>query len=128
MKRINLGSQSLITSDSVADALLEYATQLNTSVAVEVPVLEANGVITMHDLLIGPSSQWDIADVDGLSQNDEDQRFAVPQFPRIGGKAAPDSGDAGDADETVLNFDEDPFSMIHAEPDAANQRAHQSAD
>lgn len=80
MKRINFAGVSLVTGNNVAAALLRFATQLRAAVAVEIPVLQDNGSVAVHSLLIGPSSQLDIHEVDGLPQGQEARLFAVPRF------------------------------------------------
>jgi hypothetical protein len=93
MKHVNYGSETLITGSQAADALLEYAVhvvRLHTSARVDLEVLEENGTVRTHSLLLGPMDQLDIFDVDGgQSSEDEVRRFPVPSFPPLGGKAIP---------------------------------------
>jgi hypothetical protein len=89
MKRLSLGSQVLVTGDSVADALAIYVPsveRMHASVTVEVPALEDNGDIVTHTLLIGRSNDLEITDIDGADAALE-ARFRVPSLPAVGGKA-----------------------------------------
>jgi hypothetical protein len=89
MKRLSLGSQVLVTGDSVAAALAVYVPsveRMHASVTVEVPALEDNGDIVTHTLLIGRSNDLEITDIDGGDPALE-QRFTVPRLPAVGGKA-----------------------------------------
>ncbi len=87
MKQILYAGGSIITGDAVAAALLHYATQVAqsaTAVTVDIPVLEANGNQATHTLLLGPATQFDVSDVDGLTEEEGARRFPVPDFPPIG--------------------------------------------
>lgn len=91
MKRLKYSGYELITSSAVATAVMEYSTYVvrsGTSVAVDIPVLETDGAVRTHTLLIGPATQFDASDVDERD-GDQEARFEVPRFPPIGGKAAP---------------------------------------
>ncbi len=84
MKRISFGFETLITSDKVAAALVKYAAQVvrhGTSEAVDLPVLESNGEVTIHTILLGPATQLAVADVDGARADNPD--FPVPTFPPL---------------------------------------------
>lgn len=105
MKRINYAGDSLVTSSAVADALLEFATHVGSSVTVQIPVLEESGKIAPHTLLIGPASQLDVFDVDGLSAEKEAELFTVPDFPPVGGKAIPQPADT--ADELAASIEDE---------------------
>ena len=89
--RLKYSGNELITSSDVAHAVMEYSTYVvrsGTSVAVEIPVLETDGAVRNHTLLIGPGTQFDASDVDGRD-SEQESRFEVPRFPPIGGKAGP---------------------------------------
>jgi hypothetical protein len=89
MKRLSLGSQVLVTGNNVAEALAIYVPsveRMNTSVTIEIPVLEDNGDIVTHTLLIGRSNDLEITDIDGADPALEG-RFRVPDLPAVGGKA-----------------------------------------
>ena len=84
--------EALITGSGVADALLEYARQVvqrGVSVVVDIPVLESNGTTAMHRLLLGPSSQLDITDIEGHAMEPEEDFFPMPIFPPLGSVALP---------------------------------------
>jgi hypothetical protein len=87
MKSISFASGTLITGSAVAVALLDYVSQMssaNNSATVEIPVLESNGTITTHTIVVSSSIQFDVADADGASNPfDEDERFPVPEFPPL---------------------------------------------
>jgi len=60
MRTIAYLSQVLVTDDHVAELVLEYARTLavhNTSDTVVIPVVDAAGLVTTVELLIGPASQ-----------------------------------------------------------------------
>ena len=87
MKRITHAAENLITSNDIAERLVEYAvrvSQLNTSRAVTIPVLESNGTVADHTLVINAASQFDVVDVDGLIDGLETDRFGEPNFPELG--------------------------------------------
>lgn len=81
-----------MTGDAVAIALLNYAQYViraGTSVSVDVPVLEQNGVIASRTILLGPATQLESRYADGDVGDDETNRFPVPRFPPVGGKGMP---------------------------------------
>jgi hypothetical protein len=99
MKSITYGDEVLVTSNSIAEQLVEYAvrvSQLGTSSAVTIPVLGSNGLIVDHTLVINVASQLNVVDVDGFIDGRETDRFGAPDFPAIGSRAAvqPDGGGA----------------------------------
>lgn len=84
MKRISFGFETLITGNEVADALVQYAAEVvrhGASEPVELPVLEGNGEVTMHTILLGPATQLAVADIDGAHADNPD--FVVPTFPPL---------------------------------------------
>lgn len=106
MKRITFSGNSIITGSAVAVALLEYATHIAlgaNSVAVDIPVLEMNGKKSVHTLLLGPSSQFDVSDVDGLSSAEETEAFPVPEFPPIGDVGVSEPSPETEADAEQFN-------------------------
>lgn len=85
MKRISFGSEQLVTGDAVADALLTFAATLTgtrAGVAVEIPVLEENGAVARHTLLLTPSTSLGVNELDGTAP-DEKERFPVPELPAV---------------------------------------------
>ena len=108
MKRINFAGTSLMTGNAVADALLNFATHLDSSVTVDIPVLESNGVVEPHTLLLGPATQLSVVDADGVQPN-EAELFPVPEFPPVGGIAV--AKPAARAGELSLDIDEDPYAV-----------------
>jgi hypothetical protein len=95
MKRITYADENLITTNAIADQLVDYAvrvSQLRTSSAVSIPVLESNGLVVAHTLVINSASQIDVVDVDGHTDGTEDERFGAAVFPPIGVRAAVQPG------------------------------------
>lgn len=106
MKRITYGGGSIVTGNAITAALLDYTTTVadaENSVTVDITVLEENGETSVHTLLLSPASQFDVADVGGLTEEQEADRFPVPDMPQIGiiGKVETN----GDADRTSKDFD-----------------------
>lgn len=90
MKRITYNGEPMITGTAVAGALVHYVTHvaaMASAVAVEVPVLESNGTVLAHTLVLSAATQLAVIDVDGLSEQEEESRFPVPEFPPVGGQA-----------------------------------------
>ncbi|TXN29903.1 hypothetical protein [Lacisediminihabitans profunda] len=86
MKRINYAGGSIVTGNAVAAALLDHATQIASnanSSTVDIPVLEDDGSTSIHTLLVGPTTQFDVSDAEGISA-DEEQSFPVPDLPVLG--------------------------------------------
>jgi hypothetical protein len=87
--------------------LLEYTTTVadaENSVTVDVTVLEENGETSVHTLLLSPASQFDVADVGGISENDETARFPVPALPHVGILGSVEAN--GDASRTAEDFNQ----------------------
>jgi hypothetical protein len=86
MKRITNAGENLITSNEIAERLVSYAvrvSQLGTSSAVRIPVLESNGTVAQHTLVINAATQLDIVDVDGITAGSETDRFGEAEFPPL---------------------------------------------
>ncbi|GGE97664.1 hypothetical protein [Mycetocola zhadangensis] len=87
MKRITYSGGSIVTGNAITAALLQYTTTVadaENSVTVNIPVLEANGEVTVHEFLLSQASQFDVADVGGVSAEEEAARFPVPDMPQVG--------------------------------------------
>lgn len=87
MKRITYSGGSIVTGNAITAALLEYTTTVadaENSVTVDITVLEENGETSVHTLLLSPASQFDVADVGGISAEEEAARFPVPEMPQVG--------------------------------------------
>ncbi len=111
MKRISYNGRSIVTGNAITAALLKYTTTLGEaegSVPVDVTVLEDSGETSVHTILLGPTTQLDVADLGGVTsqQSDEDeaQRFPVPDLPQIGISGTVEAN--GDARRTAEDFDE----------------------
>ncbi|MBT2502321.1 hypothetical protein [Curtobacterium sp. ISL-83] len=105
MKRITFSGGSIVTGNAITAALMEYTTTVANaehSVTVDVPVLEENGAISTHTLLLSPASQFDIADVGGISAEEEAERFPVPELPSVGVTGSVESND--DAKDAAADF------------------------
>jgi hypothetical protein len=106
MKRITYSGGSIVTGNAITAALLEYTTTVadaENSVTVEITVLEENGETSVHTLLLSPASQFDVADVGGITEEEEARRFPVPTMPQIGISGVVE--DNGDAERTAKDFD-----------------------
>jgi hypothetical protein len=67
MKNIHYDSSVILTSDDVADAVIEYAAALSggdRADTVEVPAVAADGTMTTTKILIGPASELVVEDAD----------------------------------------------------------------
>lgn len=87
MKRITYSGGSIVTGNAITAALLEYTTTVadaENSVTVDIAVLEKNGDVSVHTLLLSPASQFDVVDVGGMSDEEEAERFPVPAMPQVG--------------------------------------------
>jgi hypothetical protein len=87
MKRITFSGGSIVTGNAITAALLDYTTTVadaENSVTVDITVLEENGETSMHTLLLSPASQFDVADVGGITEEEEALRFPVPEMPQVG--------------------------------------------
>jgi hypothetical protein len=87
MKRITYSGGSIVTGNAIAAALLDYTTSVadaENSVTVDITVLEENGETSVHTLLLGPATQFDVADVGGMTEEEEARRFPVPEMPQVG--------------------------------------------
>ncbi|MEX1078553.1 MAG: hypothetical protein WED09_05545 [Homoserinimonas sp.] len=111
MKRITYSGGSIVTGNAITAALLDYTTSVadaENSVTVDITVLEENGETSIHTLLLSPASQFDIADVGGISEEEEARRFPVPDMPQVGISGAVETSDdaARTADDFNLVMDE----------------------
>jgi hypothetical protein len=67
MKTIHFGKSTILTSDDVADAVIEYAAALcngNCADVVRVPSVAQDGTASITAMLLGPASQIVIVDAD----------------------------------------------------------------
>jgi len=106
MKRITYSGGSIVTGNAITEALLKYTTSVadaENSVTVDITVLEENGETSVHTLLLSPASQFDVADVGGISAEQEAARFPVPVMPQIG--IAGRTEGSSDASRTAREFD-----------------------
>jgi hypothetical protein len=106
VKRITYSGGSIVTGNAITAALLEYTTTVadaENSVTVDITVLEENGETSVHTLLLSPASQFDVADVGGITAAEEADRFPVPQMPQVGISGTVESN--GDAARTAVDID-----------------------
>lgn len=92
MRRITYDGSYLVTSAEVAGAVMDYATEvvrLGASASVQLPVLEANGSIVTHSILIGPATQLELVDIDGAAGAVSEDAFVMPVFPPLMTRGAP---------------------------------------
>jgi hypothetical protein len=105
MKRITYSGGSIVTGNAITAALLQYTTTVadaENSVTVNIPVLEENGEVAVHEFLLSQASQFDVADVGGVSAEEEAKRFPVPEMPQVGIHGTVEEG--GDAGRTADDF------------------------
>ncbi|GAA1836882.1 hypothetical protein [Agromyces salentinus] len=111
MKRVNYDGQTLVTGDAVADALAEYSvavTRMSAGTTVDVPVLEPDGAVTVHTLLFTPATSLEVEPFEWQGSADagsEEQRFPVPEFDPVGGKAEPVPPDDDDEIRPPVDVD-----------------------
>jgi len=106
MKRITFSGGSIVTGNAITAALLAYTTTVadaENSVTVDITVLEENGETSIHTILLSPASQFDVADVGGISEEEEARRFPVPDLPHVGVTGNVES--TGDAHRRATDFD-----------------------
>ena len=106
MKRVTHAGGSIVTGSAVADALLDYATQIDRwakSVAVEIPVLEDDGTVNVHTILLGSASVLVTSEIDGPVDVAEEGRFPMPVFPALGAVAVPMSQTEADTSTEKLS-------------------------
>jgi hypothetical protein len=92
MKQVNYDGHSLVTGSAVADALVTYAAnvaRMDTSTTVEIPVLEEGGQVGTHTLLLTTATALEVRPADDTDAEAEAERFPVPKFTPVGGKAIP---------------------------------------
>jgi hypothetical protein len=114
MKRITYSGGSIVTGNAITAALLEYTTTVpdgEKNVTVEITALEDSGETSLHTILLGPATQLDVADVDGMSEEDEARRFPVPEMPQVGITGTVEANDdarrtANDVDRVMAEIDE----------------------
>lgn len=80
VKRILYASGSVLTSDQIADVVIEYAQELaklETSATVTIPTFIEDGSVHEAQLLLGPASQLASLDEDSPSEMDADLEHTV---------------------------------------------------
>lgn len=106
MKRISYAGGTIETGDAVAQAMLEYVTnvaQTETNITVEIPTRESDGTMSVHSVVLGPGTQLDITDADASTAGDEAKDFPVPGFGKPAELA--DTAPPEDADRDAREFD-----------------------
>ncbi len=114
MKRISYAGGTIETSDAVAQAMLDYVTnveQAETNVTVDIPVRESDGTVSRHSVVLGPGTQLDVADADAVWNGDEAKDFPVPEFAKPTELA--DSAPGADADRAAREFDKAVADIEH---------------
>jgi hypothetical protein len=96
MKRVNYDGQTLVTGDAVAEALARYSmavTRMEAGTTVEVPVLEPDGSIRKHTLLLTTATSLEVEPFERAPEPADTElelrRFPVPEFEPVGGKGVP---------------------------------------
>jgi hypothetical protein len=95
MKQVHYDGHTLVTGSAVADALVSYAAnvaRMTTSTVVEIPVLEEDGEVGSHTLLLNTGTALEVRRAEGGPVDDaeaaaEAERFPVPKFTPVGGRA-----------------------------------------
>ncbi|MBO9040384.1 hypothetical protein N8D74_14500 [Curtobacterium flaccumfaciens] len=80
MKYIQYDRSTILTSDDVADAVIEYAAALaggSRADTVAIPAVASDGTMTTTKVLIGPSSQLVVEDADEDELEREDAVFVA---------------------------------------------------
>jgi hypothetical protein len=80
MKYIQYDRSTILTSDDVADAVIEYAAALaggSRADTVSIPAVAADGTMTTTKVLIGPSSQLVVEDAEEDELEGEDTVFVA---------------------------------------------------
>ncbi|PZE88591.1 hypothetical protein DEJ00_13600 [Curtobacterium sp. MCLR17_039] len=80
MKYIQYDRSTILTSDDVADAVIEYAAALaggSRADTVAIPAVAADGTMTTTKVLIGPSSQLVVEDAEEDELEREDTVFVA---------------------------------------------------
>lgn len=106
MKRISYAGGTIETGDAVAQAMLEYVTnvaQTETNITVEIPTRESDGTMSVHSVVLGPGTQLDITDADASTAGDEAKDFPVPGFGKPAELA--DTAPPEDAERDAREFD-----------------------
>lgn len=104
MKRINYAGGTFETGDAVAQAMLDYITnvpQTETNITAEIHVREASGDVATHSIVLGPGTQLDVADAEDASA-DESTQYPVPDLGKPAELA--ESEPPADADRAAREF------------------------
>jgi hypothetical protein len=112
VKQITYIESELLTDDTVADLLIEYAKTLalnGKSDTVDIPAIGHDGIVHMTTLLIGPASQLIVTDLD------------VPERPDLDARAAIE-----DLRARIDRFR--PRPVLSEDPDALQQAHHEGED
>lgn len=94
MKIVRYAGDSLLTGSAVAEALIEHTVDVahaKVFVAVDIPVLDPDGIIRVHTLVIGPNTMLHVFPAEDAL--DEDERFPVPPFPSVHARAVSSPAD-----------------------------------
>ncbi|WP_411701313.1 hypothetical protein [Conyzicola sp.] len=104
MKSISFASGTLVTSAAAAEALLGFVSTMsaeNNSIVVEIPVLEQDGTIATHSVVLSSSIQFDVADSDEVYADENE--LPIPELPQPDTMVAIEP--RADAAEQAKNFD-----------------------
>jgi hypothetical protein len=108
MKRILYSGGAVVTGDQVADAILEYASELarqESSDTIDVPSINDAGTLVHTQLLLGPASQFIVEEIETTIEDPVDlglvetisERTGLLQAPRP--VASNNTSDYPDLDE-----------------------------
>jgi hypothetical protein len=121
MKQITYNGEPLVTGTQVSDALVHYVTHVAataTAVAIDIPVLESNGTVQKHTLILSVATQLKVVDVDGSTADEDGDQFPVPEFPPIGGQG---TAVAPAEIEVDAPFIDDDYLDLNADPDSGSR-------
>ncbi|SKA89749.1 hypothetical protein SAMN06295879_1221 [Agreia bicolorata] len=92
MKRILYSGGTVVTGDQVADAILEYASELarqESSDTLQVPSINDAGVLVHTQLLLGPASQFIVEEVETSTEDPVDLELVEKIREKTGHLQAP---------------------------------------
>jgi hypothetical protein len=88
MKIVRYAGDSLLTGSAVAEALIAHTVDVGnakTVVAVDIPVLDFDGMIRLHTIVLGPNTTLHV--YPATEADEEEKRFPVPPFPAVHARA-----------------------------------------
>ncbi len=120
MQRIFYTTESLVTGDEIARALLEYAGALaraNTAETVSIPIRRPDGTTIRATLLVGPASQLVSEDLDPDGQEELRDDILVAKLTAMTAelgapRAVSTKAAATEPDEVAVDGDQDSLDWL----------------